>query len=204
MYEGLKGTAISVPPLDRYAAQALGARWSEPYGTWYVPNDLALEPFARWVMRTPDVPRLVSELVPRTCWCSNVRDHLLPDDWRELSRAVYKAANYRCEICGGQGDEHPVENHEVWRYDDGIQRLERFIALCPSCHLCKHPGFAQKRGLMGTVFAQFKHVNGWAQRETEAHLRAVFEEWAARSRYNWRLDLSHLRAAYGVDVLEKR
>ena len=68
--------------------------------------------------------------------------------WDRIRRQVYRQANYRCEVCGGRGPEHPVERHEVWRYDDRarVQALVRMIALCPSCHGVKHMGFAHARG----------------------------------------------------------
>ncbi len=92
--------------------------------------------------------RLTIELVPKTSWCHNVR--ALTDElgWDRIRRQVYRQAGYRCEICGGRGPEHPVECHEVWRYDDRtrVQLLVRMIALCPACHQVKHLGLANVQG----------------------------------------------------------
>ena len=54
-------------------------------------------------------PRLTIELVPSTCWFSNVRSNISKQDWDRLRKETYKKANYRCEICGGVGRNHPVE-----------------------------------------------------------------------------------------------
>ena len=92
--------------------------------------------------------RLTIELVPRTSWYSNVRSNVSEAEWDRLRRPVYHRAGSRCEICGGRGQKHPVECHEVWLYDDaaGIQRLVDLIALCPSCHGVKHLGRSHVKG----------------------------------------------------------
>ena len=81
-------------------------------------------------------PLLTVELVPHTCWFSNVRDHVDKETWNRLRQATYQKAGYVCEICGGRGSEWPVECHEIWHYDDKrhTQTLVGLMALCPSCH----------------------------------------------------------------------
>ena len=93
-------------------------------------------------------PRLQVELVPSTCWFSNVRDHVSKTDWDTLRKATYQKAGHVCEICGGRGPKWPVECHEIWHYDDEslTQTLKGLIALCPSCHETKHIGLAGLRG----------------------------------------------------------
>src|SRR5688500_8134041 len=46
---------------------------------------------------------LTVELVPRTCWFSNLRSELSQDEWDRLRRSVYERAGNRCEVCGGKG-----------------------------------------------------------------------------------------------------
>jgi hypothetical protein len=138
------------------------------------------------------VTRLTVELVPSTCWWSNVRSRLSPAVWERLRRATADAAAHCCEICGGRGRRHPVECHEVWDDDDTrrVQRLVRLIALCPACHEVKHLGLADKRGRQGAALAHLARVNGW----TAADAEVVFEQWAARSRHDWTLDCTVLEA----------
>src|SRR5437588_2921912 len=91
---------------------------------------------------------LTVELVPSTCWFSNLRSELDKDDWDRLRHAVYERAGNYCEVCGQRGAQHPVECHEVWEYDDehSVQRLSGLIALCPACHEAKHMGRASSMG----------------------------------------------------------
>lgn len=199
----MKGMLLDVPALESSAAAAKGARWHEGFYSWYAPVECDLTQFERW-LRAPGAPRLSSELVPSTCWCSNVRSHMPANDWRALSRLVYRAANYRCEICGCQGDSHPVENHEVWRYSDGVQTLTRLIALCPACHLCKHPGFAEIHGRTEEVYAQLMRVNRWDRAEVDAHLSQVFQRWEQQSKQHWGLDLSYLDRMFGIQIQPRR
>lgn len=70
---------------------------------------------------------LTIELVPETCWYSNVRSNVSPEEWERLKRIAFKRAGYWCEICGGRGPQWPVECHERWLYDDlpHIRKLDR-------------------------------------------------------------------------------
>lgn len=138
--------------------------------------------------------KLTIELVPETCWVSNVRTCVSERDWDRIRKASYKVAGNKCEICKGQGPTHPVECHEVWAYDDKtrIQKLERMISLCPSCHRVKHFGLSQLRGLGQITLSHLAKINEWDL--TKAHLYTVWamEVWEERSGKTWRLDLSLL------------
>jgi hypothetical protein len=145
-------------------------------------------------------PRLTIELVPQSCWFSNVRDQVSPSDWDRIRKQVYEAANRRCEVCGGRGPRHPVECHEVWEYDEaaGVQRLTRMTALCPACHEVKHIGLAGIRGRADIARAHLAEVNGWSAETAEQYVEEAFATWQARSTRAWSLDISGL-VAYGID-----
>lgn len=89
-------------------------------------------------------PKLALELVPCTCWVSNLRSLFSKEKWATMKQACYRSAGFRCEVCGGRGEKWPVEAHEVWEYDDMhlVQIFKRVCALCPSCHQVKHYGLA--------------------------------------------------------------
>jgi hypothetical protein len=144
--------------------------------------------------------RLTVELVPSTCWYTNVRSNVPKAVWDGLRRRVAADAGHRCEVCGGRGRRWPVECHEVWHYDDAtrVQRLERPVALCPVCHEVKHAGLASRRGRLEAVVNHLAKVNGWSTADAELYLEAAFEEWAARSRHQWTLDISALHSRYGL------
>ena len=152
-----------------------------------------------------DRVRLAVELVPKTCWFSNVRDHVDEKTWDRLRRQTYAKAGHRCQICGGRGPRWPVECHEVWHYDDQtqVQKLMSLIALCPACHEAKHMGLAEVNGRGEAARAHLAKVNRWTAQDTDLYLEGVWETWYARSRCDWTLDLTWLERL-GVVVAPKR
>lgn len=146
--------------------------------------------------------KLTVELVPATCFFSNVRSQVSAADWDILRRATYKLANYICEICGdtgsNQGFKHSVEAHEIWEYTEGkgkkpnVQKLTGLIALCPRCHKVKHIGLATMRGEDGLCVKHLMKVNQWSKAQAEQHIDAAWDVWDAHSEMEWVLDLSWL------------
>jgi len=149
--------------------------------------------------------RLSVELVPSTCWFSNVRDHVSQSDWDKLRKASYKKAGYLCEICGGRGKKYPVECHEIWEYDDEgfTQTLKGLISLCPNCHETKHIGLAGLRGRGAIAKAHLAQVNGWTSEQTEQYLKLVWAVWTERSKHDWKLNFEWLENL-GVHIKPKR
>ncbi len=150
-------------------------------------------------------PKLTVELVPRTSWFSNVRDHVSQSDWDKLRRAIYQKANYLCEVCGGRGEKWPVECHEIWLYDDKNheQKLSGLIALCPSCHEVKHIGLAGVRGRADIAEAHLIKVNGWTRKQAEEYLEKVKAVWRKRSLYDWEIDFTWLEEQFGIRIESK-
>lgn len=148
--------------------------------------------------------QLTIELVPATCWFSNVRSHVSAADWEKCKRFVRARSGDRCEICGGRGDWWPVECHEIWRYDlpTETQILDGLIALCPLCHQVKHLGHTQMRSKMAFTRAvsHFASVNDYSSREAEDRIIAAFDLWRARSAYDWALDISWLDKTLGIKL----
>lgn len=138
--------------------------------------------------------KLTVELVPSTAWYSNVRTMVSKQVWDILRREAYKKAGYRCEVCGGKGNKHPVECHEIWHYDDKehIQKLLGLIALCPSCHEVKHLGFATVQGRDEIAKQHLAKVNGWTEIQVDKYVTKQFEKWRERSKHQWKLNLEWL------------
>lgn len=146
--------------------------------------------------------KLKIELVPKKSWGNNLRRdaNLKQSQWDKLRKACYASAGYRCEICGGKGNKHPVECHERWSYNDEtqVQKLEGLIALCPLCHKAKHLG--RTLSLQGenqqlekmAVLSHIQKVNGLNDMELDAYIKVVFALWSQRSKHPWTLDLSWL------------
>ncbi|GAA2398963.1 hypothetical protein GCM10010420_26590 [Streptomyces glaucosporus] len=201
---------LDVPYGEKDEAKAAGARWDPAARRWYAPRPgtAALE---RWAA-SPEVPDLLPgedrtlgqglfvDLVPRTCWFTNVRSCVAPKDWERLRRVITRRAGHRCEVCGAAGDRGAkrwLEAHERWVFDDAarVQTLKRLICLCTDCHTVTHFGYAEVRGLGARALAHLMKVTGMTGAEARRHVDAAFAVWEERSRAVWRLDLGILTGA---------
>lgn len=144
---------------------------------------------------------LLVELVPSSCWYTNVRSNVTKAEWQLCKKMVRDRSGGRCEICGGRGTRWPVECHEIWQYDDErrIQTLVDLIALCPPCHEVKHIGRAFSIGTAPRAIDHLAQVNGWALEDVEHYLEVVFETWSQRSQHQWALDIGWL-AQLGIST----
>jgi hypothetical protein len=139
-------------------------------------------------------PKLTIELVPSTCWFSNVRSSVSSAHWDRIRKMSSKLANNMCQICGGKGPKWPVECHEIWGYNDSTktQTLINMISLCPSCHEVKHIGFAQLNGNGDRATSHLAKVNNWTKEMADQYVQESFLIWRKRSSFEWKLDLSFL------------
>lgn len=180
-------TRIHVPIGQEEKAENLGAVYDGRMKSYVVPQHMPIILFQEFIP-------LPIELVPASNWENNVRSEF-KEEWRDIRRVCYRKAGYRCEKCGGVGEEHPVECHEEWSYDDqkGIQKLERLIALCPLCHKSQHYGFAVISGLEQEVRKHILKQNRWKKEDLDKYLEEVFLVFEHRSRKEWKLDLEALQ-----------
>jgi 5-methylcytosine-specific restriction endonuclease McrA len=149
--------------------------------------------------------KLEVELVPRSCWFTNVRSSISKEDWDKIRKAQAEQAGNRCQICRGKGPKWPVECHETWEYNEEIkiQRLKGLISLCPDCHRVKHFGKAQIDGKDGIAFAWLMKVNGWDRNQAEKHIEEAFRIWQHRSQIIWELDISFLDSL-GIKIINQQ
>lgn len=179
-------TRLQVKPEQVKEAESLGAKYDGRMKSYYVPEHLPLRPFESFMT-------LPIELVPSSNWEKNVRSEY-QDEWRAIKRKVYQGAGYKCEVCGGKGDAHPVECHEKWTYDmdTKIQRLECLVALCTICHKTQHWGYALIHGMEKDVRKRILTLNGWKDEDLNKYLNEVFDVFEERSKVNWTLDMTAL------------
>lgn len=146
-------------------------------------------------------PKLEIELVPSTAFYSNLRSILTPADWDIVRKLVYKNADYKCEICGGKGEKHPIEAHEVWIYDDvkHTQTLAYVQGICPLCHEAKHIGLAQIRGFGERAKETLMRVNELDKTRVLSYIKEKFTEWHERSRHQWSINIEKI-THYGIDL----
>jgi hypothetical protein len=137
---------------------------------------------------------LTIELVPKTSWFVNVRSKVSQSEWGAIRHKCYSRAGWRCEICGGTGNSHPVECHEIFEYDDvnHIQKLVGLIALCPKCHMVKHIGLANVNGKLDEAIKHIEAVNGCGRDEAVGMVDDAMSVYRDRSAHKWHVDLSYL------------
>ncbi len=207
---------LHVPYAEKDEAKKLGAFWDPEQKLWYV-LDAQSSALQKWPP-VPSLPPLTTnttlpgedrsfggsslfvDLIPRTCWFTNIRSAVVPEDWDRLRHLVYHRANNQCEICHAKGR---IEAHERWEYDQKThtQTLKRLIALCQNCHTATHFGLAQIRGLDTQALLHLQKVNHWNKSQAEQHVDEAFAIWDYRNRYQWTLDLNILtNAGYHVRI----
>jgi len=212
---------LDVPYAEKDSAKAAGARWDPGAKRWFDPRpgcDGRPRPeLAGWAAQA-DVPDLLPgedrtfgsglfvDMVPRSCWFTNVRTCVEQRDWERLRRMITGRAEHRCEICGRGEDretQRRLEAHERWSYDEttGVQTLRRLVCLCSDCHLATHMGYANVTGRSDEAIAHLREVTGMTHTEAMAHIDAAGQLWTARSARTWALDLSMLTDA-GVTLAQ--
>lgn len=134
------------------------------------------------------------ELVPDSCWYSNLRSILTREQWDFIRKDAYARAGGRCMICGAPTAR--LEAHERWSYDEAkaVQKLEDVVAVCHSCHEVIHIGRTQLTGREREASEHFMKVNNCSYAD---YRRALGEANAAHIRRNkipeWSLDLTWLK-----------
>ena len=138
--------------------------------------------------------KLNFELVPDSCWYSNLRSILSKKQWDVVRHDAYDRANGRCMICS-----RPVkrlEAHERWSYNVATQtqKLEDVIAICHACHSVIHIGRTQLIGEEDKAIAHFMKVNACTYADYIKALGAANERHQALNKVGeWKLDLSYLK-----------
>ncbi len=192
---------LSVPYDEKDEAKKYGAKWDPKKKLWYSPGEKK-ELTDRWpVNNSLPITDLIGEdrlyggnilfvdLIPKSCWFTNVRKCVHFSDWDRLRIFIYERANNQCECCQSKT---VLDAHERWSFDEKtkIQKLKRIIALCKPCHEATHMGLAQIRGRGDIAKDHLGKVNGMSKFEAEYHIKKAFELWDKRNKSNWKLDLS--------------
>ena len=137
--------------------------------------------------------KLNFELVPDSCWYSNLRSLLPPGGWDAIRKKAYARAGGRCMICGAPTKR--LEAHEQWSYDEenAVQKLTGVVAVCRACHEVMHIGRTQLMGREREACDHFMMVNGCTYAEYRRALGEVNEAHRRRNMIpEWKLDLSLL------------
>ena len=139
---------LDVPYSEKDEAKALGARWYPAGKRWFATAS-NVEALKRW-KALPDLGDILPgedrsfgsglfvDLIPRSCWFTNVRSCVPDREWERIKRMITKRADNFCEACGAAPDlqgGRMLEVHERWEFADvaTTQRLKRLICLCTEC-----------------------------------------------------------------------
>jgi hypothetical protein len=218
---------LDVPFSRKEEAKAMGAKWDSQEKAWCTfdgspQRDALLEKFPRSVDERPSgIPLSVTkdwslpgedtafggsslfvDLVPSSCWFTNVRSAVAPKHWKAVRLAVLSRTGNQCECCSSPGG-HRLECHERWAFDNSskTQTLKRLVALCGACHETTHFGLASIRNRGEIALQHLMKVNRWTEAAANTHVSEAFALWETRSRSIWRLDLSIITAA-GIAINE--
>lgn len=204
MTEATSRIWLDVPFSEKDEAKRSGARWDSKARRWYAPR-AGIGELDRWAA-APDIPDVLPgedrslgeglfvDLIPNTCWFTNVRSCVAEKDWERLRRMIVSRAGERCEVCGAARDSARgrwLEAHERWTYDESthVQRLARLICLCTDCHTATHYGLAGIRGLTEQARRHLMDVTGMTTEQVADHIDDAFAVWHERCKYGWELDL---------------
>lgn len=202
-----------VPYAEKDDAKAMGARFDFGEKCWYADSESVASLLdERWKrMRGPllSIPGedrtfggndLFVDLIPRSCWFTNARSNIAPDDWKRVQHLVRTRVNGKCECCDSPG----ADVHERWEYTDYekekcTQTLRRLIFLCKECHMSTHMGLAQIRGQEDEALSHIMNVRKCSMTEAINMKADAFAQWRERNKTNWELNLDILHNA-GIQV----
>ena len=138
--------------------------------------------------------KLNFELVPDSCWYSNLRSILSKKQWDFIRQDAKERAGGKCMICGRKTDR--LDAHERWSYnqENAVQTLEDVVAVCKSCHALIHIGLTQLRGGEENAEKHFLRVNKCTYAD---YRKALGEANELHQKLNqipeWKLDLTYLK-----------
>ena len=142
--------------------------------------------------------KLNFEMVPESCWYSNLRSLLSAAQWNLVRQEAYERADGRCMICGRKVTR--LEAHERWSYDEesNTQILSDVVAVCNACHSTIHIGRSQLTGKGKEAKEWFMKVNGCTYAQMRSALGKANEDHQRRNRVpEWKLDLRYLQKFVG-------
>lgn len=143
---------------------------------------------------------ILGDMIPQTSWGSSLANLLTKRGWDGLRLPHFAAVGGACEMCGARDR---LQGHELWSYYEpqattplpegqtyfGVQKLDRLIAVCESCHATHHLGKANVDGHLADTLERLAGINRWSDRDVEEYYAFVEERWERRSTFGWILDV---------------
>ena len=139
--------------------------------------------------------KLNIQLVPTTCYGSNLRSRLRPCEWNKIRKAVYAKEEIDgkkyCHICGDLCKS--LDAHEIWEYDEEnhVQKLVDIIGICKPCHNTIHYGRARVTGYEKEAIEQYIKVNKCKKKDLKVELAQAEKNHTRQSKIeDWKLDVT--------------
>jgi len=146
---------------------------------------------------------LMIDLIPRNSWGASLANSLTPKSWDSVRKPFIEKYGNRCQICGRKGEDlsksiRDVDTHELWDYGHPnkkikTQKLLGFVAVCSSCHLMFHLGFASTIGKQEVTIKRMQRLEKLSDLEMKKRISTIFSKWESRSEHDWMVDISILR-----------
>ena len=199
---------LAVPFIEKDNAKTLGAKWDGECKKWYTMKNSKnrIELLDKYKINDTPVQlvgedrtfggnELFVDLIPSTCWFSNVRHCIHPTDWDRVRNHIYERTQYICECCGVNtkiDTNSKLEAHERWDYDEvnKVQKLTRIVSLCSNCHQSTHIGMAGINGKRKEAESHLKQVRNFTNDQVNIHITDAFDLWRKRNQYAWKLDIT--------------
>ena len=146
-------------------------------------------------MQEVNVLKLSIELVPSSCWGSNLKAKLKQSDWDKIRKAAYAKEDMHCHICGDECTR--LNAHETWEFNEEThtQKLIDIIAVCGPCHNTIHFGRSINIGYAEEAKEQYLKVNDCDESVLERELEQAKLDFLRRSKINdWKLDVSFVES----------
>lgn len=169
----------------------IGGHWNDDKLIWEIPDGKPYVDFHKYIP-------LNIEVMPVTTWKSEYEGVIPEEEMTVIKKGVYSQSECKCEICEGQGEEWPVEVHEIWDYvyKAKLQILKGFEALCPTCHKVKHlissGRYEDAMSVEPELIKHFCKINECTKDEYVKYFNEVKKKREEESAYLWIADISHL------------
>jgi 5-methylcytosine-specific restriction endonuclease McrA len=181
---------------------------------FYNENELDLEAFTATyspplVIKKPTSDRRITfEFIPEKQNFKNVRSALqfIEGDWKGWKKIRDKQeeeSNGACCICGRKSHDHipdsktATECHEVWSFENGVQKLERLEALCVLCHQIKHINrFSNDKNYTEKLLSMYCDINNLSISAAIQDLEKAKNDKQDRRFTQYQLDMSLINEIY--------
>lgn len=106
----------------------------------------------------------------------NYEQYLKTDAWKQKARERLKIDDYRCQMCGAQGNQlNPLEVHHMTYHNLGHENTYKdLVTLCHCCHQGVHRMMNRTTGIR----QDGKYIRGWKDelRLTQHVVKVGFEK----------------------------